>query len=214
MERVTTLINKLQNQLANNNNKNQLLQTAQLLVAELLDTSNTIISPKISIIMPQAHLPIVQEVVENEPLEDLHTVVDLPKILEPTIEIKNNKEPILQLVNIEKEFFEINDLLHTENESLNDLLKIETAEIAETIVDSHVKDLRRAIDINDKYLFINELFQGNESVYLRSIKTINEFENYETASLWITRELHTKMFWNEESLTVKKFDNLVKRRFF
>jgi len=50
-------------------------------------------------------------------------------------------------------------------------------------------------------------------MYDRSIKTINSFNIYGEAELWIKRELKLKLGWNENSDVVHSFDQLVKRRF-
>jgi hypothetical protein len=73
--------------------------------------------------------------------------------------------------------------------------------------------LRKAIGINDRYVFISELFRGDETMYERSIKTINGFNVYGEAELWIKRELKLKLAWLDENETVRLFDQLVKRRF-
>ncbi|PZP43714.1 MAG: hypothetical protein DI598_15415 [Pseudopedobacter saltans] len=76
-----------------------------------------------------------------------------------------------------------------------------------------IKDLKKAISISDRYLFINELFRGEESEYERSIKTINNFNVYQEARYWIDRELKVKLGWDDKSSIVKQFNNLVQRRF-
>ncbi|WP_447641879.1 MULTISPECIES: hypothetical protein [Chitinophagaceae] len=76
-----------------------------------------------------------------------------------------------------------------------------------------IKDLKKAISISDRYLFINELFRGEESAYERSIKTINNFNVYQEARYWIDRELKVKLGWNDKNPTVRQFDALVQRRF-
>ncbi len=78
---------------------------------------------------------------------------------------------------------------------------------------SPIKDLKKAISISDRYLFINELFRGEESTYERSIKTINSFNVYQEARYWIDRELKVKLGWDDKNPTVKQFDALVQRRF-
>ncbi|HET9430313.1 MAG TPA: hypothetical protein VFO70_04005, partial [Chitinophagaceae bacterium] len=98
-------------------------------------------------------------------------------------------------------------------ESLNDKLKQGRTELVEVLKESPVKDLRKAIGINDRFLFINELFRGDEAMYERSIKTINGFNIYPEAEYWISRELKIKVGWSNENPTVKHFDHLVKRRF-
>src|SRR5438552_18217821 len=89
---------------------------------------------------------------------------------------------------------ELNETSAAGHESLNDKLKSASAhkEVAHNIADGPIKDLRKAIGINDQYLFINELFRGEQTMYERSIKTINGFNIYAEAELWIKRELKLK----------------------
>jgi hypothetical protein len=98
-------------------------------------------------------------------------------------------------------------------ESLNDRLKQSKTELIEVLKETPVKDLRKAIGINDRFLFINELFRGDETMYERSIKTINSFNIFAEAEYWISRELKIKLGWNKDNATVLHFDQLVRRRF-
>jgi hypothetical protein len=109
--------------------------------------------------------------------------------------------------------FELNDVLVEEEEEINDKLQPQHVEIVATIKEPPVKDLRKAIGINDKYAFIQFLFKGDEAVYERCIKTINGFNVFPEAEAWIKRELITKMGWIETDETVQQFLYLVKRRF-
>lgn len=98
-------------------------------------------------------------------------------------------------------------------ENLNDKLRVVKTELSETLTSSPIKDLKKAIGVNDRYLFINELFRGDEAMYERSIKTIQSFSNYAEAEFWIRRELKIKIGWLDNNPIVKQFDNLVRRRF-
>ncbi len=273
MERVSTLIHKLQEQLATNQNAQHLLVTAQMLVAELQQQNNTTTLGKVSITMPTnigfaqtthvnienviAEEPVTFSsiITEEKPLEIVEKtidepVVELPKveelvekpIVEPVetatinnISIPNNTswlfDPIAtvptlaQHVELEpeakeitiakKEVFELKDTLNqeVEKEDFNNKLKENKTEVAAILQGTPVKDLRKAIGINDRYLFINDLFRGDETMYERSIKTINSFNIYPEAEYWIQRELKVKLGWLEEVEAVKIFDQLVKRRF-
>lgn len=111
---------------------------------------------------------------------------------------------------------EINEVLSkpaTGNLSHNDKLKEDKTEISHMLSEEPIKDLRKAIGVNDRFLFINELFRGDENMYERSIKTINSYNIAAEAIFWIKRELKLKLGWNDRDDTVKQFDNLVKRRF-
>jgi len=110
-----------------------------------------------------------------------------------------------------KEVHEV--ILTDESDSLNEKLKENKEELSETLQNSPIKDLKKAIGINDRFLFINELFQGDETSFERSIKTINGFSIYAEAEFWIRRELKTKLGWDIQSESVKQFDALAKRRF-
>jgi len=97
--------------------------------------------------------------------------------------------------------------------SLNDKLKQEKIELGQVLKESPIKDLRKAIGINDKFTFVNELFRGDEAMYERSIKTINSFNILPEAEYWINRELKVKLGWNDSKDVVQHFYQLVRRRF-
>jgi hypothetical protein len=86
-------------------------------------------------------------------------------------------------------------------------------EHAEALAETPLKDLKKGIGVNDKFLFVQELFRNDEVMYERSIKTINSFNIYPEAQYWIERELKIKLGWNDEQDTVQQFYHLVKRRF-
>jgi hypothetical protein len=81
------------------------------------------------------------------------------------------------------------------------------------LTDAPVRDLRRAIGINDRFVFISELFRGDEVMYERSIKTINGFRIFPEAEYLIERELKVKLAWDETKDCARHFYQLVKRRF-
>lgn len=109
---------------------------------------------------------------------------------------------------------DLNDsMASVDSESLNEKLRVEQIELGSMLQGSPIRDLKKAIGINDRYLFINELFRGDETMYERSLKTINGFSILPEAQYWIQRELKVKLGWNESSESVHHFDQLVKRRF-
>ena len=109
---------------------------------------------------------------------------------------------------------EVHETLPTNNNvSLNERLKQTNNELSETLQETPVKDLRKAIGINDRFKFLSELFRGDDAMYERSIKTINSYAIYPEAEYWIRRELKLKLGWDDKNETVKQFDQLVRRRF-
>jgi hypothetical protein len=108
---------------------------------------------------------------------------------------------------------EINDVMAGKDNSLNDKLKAPVVEVGHRLTDSPIRDLKKAIGVNDRYLFISELFRGDEVMYERSIKTINGFRIFAEAEYWIERELKVKLGWEEDKPSTRHFYQLVKRRF-
>jgi hypothetical protein len=109
---------------------------------------------------------------------------------------------------------ELNEILPTNSAaSLNDLHSKPVNEVSDIFEDAPIKDLKKAIGVNERFLYLNELFRGDETMYERSIKTINAFSIYPEAEFWIRRELKLKLGWDDKYNTVKQFDQLVRRRF-
>lgn len=108
---------------------------------------------------------------------------------------------------------EVNESANDQQLSVNDKLRQGTIALGDQLIESSIRDLRKAIGVNDRYLFINELFRGDESMYERSIRTINGFSILPEAEYWIQRELKVKLGWNDKSETLQHFNQLIKRRF-
>jgi hypothetical protein len=108
---------------------------------------------------------------------------------------------------------ELNELMASSDFSLNDKLKEQVLEVGHILTDAPIKDLKKAIGINDRFVFINELFRGDEVMYERSLKTINSFRIMAEAEYWIERELKVKLGWDDMKETTRHFYQLVKRRF-
>lgn len=131
-----------------------------------------------------------------------------PWALDPVLEVPT-------LAHQEKTQFELNDTMVAIGSaaSINDKLKQNKAEMSTVLQEAPIRDLKKAISINDRHRFINELFRGDETMYERSIKTINTFHIYAEAEFWIQRELKVKLGWDTSSDLVNTFDHLVRRRF-
>ncbi len=148
-------------------------------------------------------------------IEELPTFANRQSVFEPIETSKSIKElnEILPSQNLDA-VKEINEILPTEtNVSLNETLAKPKLELSESLQEQPVKDLKKAIGVNDRFLYLNELFRGDEAMYERSIKTINAFNIYPEAEFWIRRELKLKLGWDDNYQTVKQFDQLIRRRF-
>ena len=211
METVGSLINKLKDQFEQNEKPAVLVETIQRLLTMMEPSSSTCTTPS------QANL---QASINDTLLPDRN------KVSNPDLWQKG-------LFNQQDETSAIPTLAHqnyvpsapaetqtlykkvvvSEKESLNDRLREEKMEIATALQGVPIRDLKKAIGVNDRFLFIQNLFRGDENMYERSVKTINSFSIYPEAQYWIQRELKVKLSWPDQSDTVSLFDQLVKRRF-
>jgi len=96
---------------------------------------------------------------------------------------------------------------------VNEKLREPRKEVVQKLQDVPIRDLRKAIGINDRYLFINELFNGDEAMFERSVKTLNHFSILPEAEFWMQRELRIKLGWKDDNPLVQQFVQLVRRRF-
>ena len=218
MERVGTLINKLKEQFDQHENAEQLAVTTQLLLAELHPKINPApVTSKISVVMPA----LMSSVFQQESEMEMAAVNNNTSISQDTANAEfdvSQEIPTLAHQNyipqVEKvPIVEFNTALARQTESLNEKLKDERAEVATTLQGSPIRDLKKGIGVNDRFLFVQDLFRGDENMFERSLKTINGFNIYPEAEYWIQRELKVKLSWPDTSETVKLFDQLVKRRF-
>ncbi|MEI7661896.1 MAG: hypothetical protein WCK34_06860 [Bacteroidota bacterium] len=75
-----------------------------------------------------------------------------------------------------------------------------------------IENLKAAIIINDKFMFINELFEGNLREYNETIETLNGFKTIDQAADYLDL-MRKKNFWNTGSPAFKRLKELVERRF-
>jgi hypothetical protein len=80
------------------------------------------------------------------------------------------------------------------------------------IPSERIENLKTAISINEKFMFINELFDGNLREYNETIETLNGFKTLDQAADYLDL-MRKKNFWNTGSVAFKKLKELVERRF-
>jgi len=102
----------------------------------------------------------------------------------------------------------------TSRVSLNDKLRVfnEKETIADKINKQLLKDLKKAIGINEKFLFINNLFKGNSEDYQLAIDFLNNIESYSDAENYINT-LSLKYNWDKTTDAYNEFMNLISKKF-
>lgn len=124
-----------------------------------------------------------------------------PVIDEPVKEVKNIKEPIISIGKTDV------DEVYTINQKISAQMG-KTEPVAQSIT-----DLKSAITLNDKLLFVKDLFNGYSLAYNEAIEILNRFKEMEEADTFLKKNYATKNNWDSKPQTAEKFYELLKRRY-
>jgi hypothetical protein len=73
-------------------------------------------------------------------------------------------------------------------------------------------DLTKALDINDRFLFINDLFKGNKEAFNTALAKLNGFDSLTAAKDYLT-SLGQEYTWDEEEKAVIVLNKIIERRY-
>jgi hypothetical protein len=143
---------------------------------------------------------------------------DAPKeeTIIPKVEVLKEKQGAQPSLGLFAEEKTIGDKFMEENEkaSINEKIQQEKTDysIGARMQESAINDLRSAIGLNEKFLFINELFKGNHDAYHATIDELNALQNKEQAFAVLEKKAAENNWQNNIEIKTK-FYNLVERRF-
>jgi hypothetical protein len=98
--------------------------------------------------------------------------------------------------------------------SMHEKIAIEKPDktLADKIGQSSIVNLKNAIGINDKFLFINELFKGDIQEYNKTIDKLNSYSMIDECTNFL-KELKEKFKWSEKPDAYQKLEDLLIRKF-
>ena len=149
-----------------------------------------------AVIPEPAPKPEPAPVVEPEPAPVVEPAPE-PKP-EPKVEIKPEIKP--------------EEPVKPQQRSLNDLFNEQKQDLGDKFQQTKITDLTKAMSINDKFLFIRELFKNKSEEFSRAIQTLNNCENIEEA-FDIMEGLKKQYFWDSTSSAYLALCDLVRRKF-
>jgi hypothetical protein len=154
-------------------------------------------------------------------------VVTSPSIFDESGSSVEQKETVEELVQHEKKsktkkstadlfsaHLTVADKFKDEKKSLNEKLfgTHTDKSIAAKLQKHPIKDLKSAIGINEKFKFINELFEGNLQKYNDGITKLNAFSTNDEATKFLS-SLKSEYSWNENTEAFQELNDLVQRRY-
>lgn len=171
----------------------------------------------------EAELPEISEAVP-EPEPEKIAKAEVPEISEisdpePEPAPKPEKSPETKAETVKKfaQILELEPQSQPEPEkpqqrSLNDLFNEQKQDLGDKFQQTKITDLTKAMSINDKFLFIRELFKNKSEEFSRAIQTLNKCENIEEA-FDIMEGLKKQYFWDSTSSAYLALCDLVRRKF-
>jgi hypothetical protein len=91
--------------------------------------------------------------------------------------------------------------------------EVEVSTLGEKLERLPISDLKKAIGLNQKFVFINELFNKDHEIFETTLLTINNFSSAIEADNFINNNLKARFNWDTSNENVKDFFELVERRF-
>lgn len=149
---------------------------------------------------------------EEEPKEEKVVVAENP-VLEPIIE--EIKAPVTAPTKVVIETTRV-EVDTAQKLTLNDILAGNNnigSRVNEASAGAAVSDLKAAINLNDKLLYIKDLFNGYNLAYAEAIDIANKMPNFDAADNFFQSNYAVKNNWADKQTTVDKFYLLLNRRF-
>ena len=207
------------------NRQQQILSEIQSMMTSIRNQFN-LLDAKISEFQQCVAAEDEQETIDLEPIEFISLATEL-EVAEEEVAIE--EEPVVEpevaddLPEVADDLPEDDDLpFFDEPEAVVETAAepvVKSAPIIDTMTDkqawrtdmpgSPVKDVRSAISLNDRILFINKLFDEDPMAFQEAIGKVNSFETFAQVVEYISSE-HSD--WNLESDTVYRFMMAVRRK--
>ncbi len=131
----------------------------------------------------------------------------LDQILE---EVKDDEKGIDQVENLVEKLEEENEI--SSKPDINEVFAIEDSSISGHLQKQPIADLMSAIGLNERYLYANDLFDGDMQEFKNAVKMLNEFENGEEAKSFFESGLRSTYNWEDDNTLAQALFSLVERR--
>ncbi len=137
--------------------------------------------------------------------------------------VADEEDPVVQEVQIEKKEVTIPDEPPSRPLTLNERLSAQRTQQAGSYYQApsaplqqppqRVSDLKTAISLNDKLLFIRDLFNGYSLAYSEAIELLNRFDNFADAQAFLEKNYAEKNNWASKQQAAEKLYGILRKKF-
>jgi hypothetical protein len=110
----------------------------------------------------------------------------------------------------------LNERLGKDQKTLNDAFRqVATKEpTLERHLKTRIENIKSAIPLNQKFVFINELFKGDTAAYHQALNELEQCSNYQAATELLMQNYAKNYGWNMEGEEVEAFFEIIERKFY
>ncbi|MCH7535009.1 MAG: hypothetical protein IH948_04585 [Bacteroidetes bacterium] len=187
-----------------------------------LSKQEEVVEEPISIVEPEVEPEaVVEETPEQEaPVPEVEAQVDESTETEVQVEKSVEEEIIPKEEEVKEEDAEelledLEEAVQNTSSSVHEKIQdqIDTEAVGDRLQQQPLESLTRGIDLNDSFVYISELFNGDKESYDNSIAHLEGLSKKEEAIDYINSSLATEHNWDAEAETTVKFINLIERRY-
>ncbi len=109
--------------------------------------------------------------------------------------------------------YSLNDKHLGTNSTLNDKLPVETATLQDKHSKAKIDNIRSAISLNQRFLFINNLFGGDVQTFSQALDELETCGSFASAKEQMVKKYLPKYKWNISSAEAEEFFDILKRKF-
>ena len=146
----------------------------------------------------------------DEMRHPIHPIPERPKPESPKAEVVPPavKKPLRPQVDTDEK-----EGMLTINQRISAQINANASRNAEHTSSQPITDLKQAITLNDKLLYIKDLFNGYNLAYSEALDILNRFTSYDEAENFLKTSYAVKNNWDAKPATAEKFYALLRRRF-
>ena len=158
-----------------------------------------------NIVEEQEVLPVKEDPAEEETSEVIEDLNVVP-LQEKTVPVNNFQA---------QEVMETKPAAEEKVPTLNEILAAgkSNENMAAKISRNEDRDLKSMIKLNDKLMFVRDLFNGYSLAYSEAIDMVNRFDNFKAAENFLLQNYAAKNRWSEKQQTVDQFYEVLNKRF-
>lgn len=113
-----------------------------------------------------------------------------------------------------KKYTFVNEKYKSESTTLNDKLKdSKSSSLVDNMQKQKINSISKSISLNQRFIFIKELFGGNLDNYEKALHNLDSFDSWEEANQFIEEEIAPEYNWDISKDSVAEFTGIIERKY-